>query len=205
MLFINRLGPGLTVDAIHTSSTARDFSHRLAGRRSPLQTSRLLRAKQNSDDETFESLFAKELERRGIASKSPSSDIDFSSKAPQDPFSGTSASQQQPSASATKTSTKAESGDERVETDQRAKSISLVNEGLEGLFPRASLLVRLGSSFFLGFLPLILALSLVFGSIYGLMGEGFVHGGDTRSGPPAYVDPEQLLSEPTVDPYIPYQ
>jgi hypothetical protein len=36
------------------------------------------------------------------------------------------------------------------------------------------------------------------------MGDQFVHGGDSNSGPPAYVDPETLLSEPTVDPYIPY-
>lgn len=38
-----------------------------------------------------------------------------------------------------------------------------------------------------------------------VMGDSFVHGGSNTSGPPAYIDPETLLSEPTIDPYIPYQ
>lgn len=38
-----------------------------------------------------------------------------------------------------------------------------------------------------------------------LFGESFVHGGRADSGPPAYVDPDVLLSEQTVDRYIPFQ
>eukprot|EP00775_Hariotina_reticulata_P001327 gene1327-1671_t len=83
--------------------------------------------------------------------------------------------------------------------------MAMVNEGLEGLIPRASELLKLGGSIFLAFAPFILAISLMFGGIYYVFGDQFVHGGGARSGPPAYVDPERLLSEPTVDPYIPFQ
>jgi hypothetical protein len=38
-----------------------------------------------------------------------------------------------------------------------------------------------------------------------LFGESFVHGGRPDSGPPAYVDPDVLLSASTVDRYIPFQ
>lgn len=72
----------------------------------------------------------------------------------------------------------------------------------QGLIPRASELVKLGGGIFLAFLPFIAAISLLWGLIYvsPLGGERLVHGGDRNSGPPAYISPEQLLSEPTVDP-----
>jgi hypothetical protein len=75
----------------------------------------------------------------------------------------------------------------------------------QGLLPRASELLKLGASVFLAFVPFILAISLAFGGIYAVFGEHFVHGGDTSYSRPAYIDPETLLSEPTVDPYIPYR
>lgn len=76
---------------------------------------------------------------------------------------------------------------------------------MQGLIPRASELLKLGASVFLAFAPFIVAISLLFGGIYMVFGESFVHGGDRQSGVPAYVDPQTLLSEPTVDPYVPYQ
>lgn len=76
---------------------------------------------------------------------------------------------------------------------------------VQGLIPRASELLKLGGSVFLAFVPFILAISLAFGGIYALFGEHFVHGGDSSYSRPAYIDPETLLSEPTVDPYIPYR
>jgi hypothetical protein len=92
------------------------------------------------------------------------------------------------------------------ETDgQRARSMALVSEGLEGLIPRATELIKLGGSVFLAFAPFIVAISLTFSGLYLVFGEHLLHGGTSRSGPPAYVDPATLLSEPTVDPYIPYQ
>jgi hypothetical protein len=76
---------------------------------------------------------------------------------------------------------------------------------LQGLIPRATELLKLGGSVFLAFAPFILAISVLFGGIYLTFGDSFVHGGDRNSGPPAYVDPEVLLGEPTVDPFIPFQ
>jgi hypothetical protein len=34
-------------------------------------------------------------------------------------------------------------------------------------------------------------------------GEGFIHSGNPANSVPSYVDPYDLLSEPTVDPYYP--
>jgi hypothetical protein len=76
---------------------------------------------------------------------------------------------------------------------------------LQGLLPRASELLKLGASVFLAFVPFILAISLAFGGIYAVFGDHFVHGGDSSYSRPTYIDPETLLSEPTVDPYIPYR
>lgn len=94
---------------------------------------------------------------------------------------------------------------ERDVEGQRERSIAMVNEGLEGLIPRASQLLQLGGSVFLAFLPFIVAISLVFGGIYYVFGDSFVHGGQAGKGLPAYIDAEALLAEPTVDPRIPYQ
>jgi hypothetical protein len=81
----------------------------------------------------------------------------------------------------------------------------MVNEGLEGLIPRASQLLQLGGSVFLAFAPFILAISLLFSGIYFVFGESFVHGGEAGRGLPQYIDAEALLAEPTVDPRVPFQ
>lgn len=88
--------------------------------------------------------------------------------------------------------------------DQREKSMALVNEGLEGLIPRASQLLQLGGSVFLAFLPFMLVASLLFSGIYFAFGDSFLHGGSRPTTPPRYIDPQELLSAPTVDPYIPF-
>jgi hypothetical protein len=87
---------------------------------------------------------------------------------------------------------------------QRERSIAMVNEGLEGLFPRASQLLQLGGSVFLAFVPFIVTISALFAGIYFVFGDSFVHGGEAGRGLPAYIDAEALLAEPTVDPRIPY-
>jgi hypothetical protein len=73
------------------------------------------------------------------------------------------------------------------------------------LIPRATELLKLGGSVFLAFAPFIVAISLAFWGIFAVFGDQFVHGGASGTGPPPYVDPQELLSEPTVDPYIPYR
>ena len=81
----------------------------------------------------------------------------------------------------------------------------MVNEGLEGLIPRASQLLQLGASVFLAFLPLIAAISLLTVALKVGFGDQFIHGGEPGRGLPAYIDAEALLAEPTVDPRIPYR
>lgn len=86
-----------------------------------------------------------------------------------------------------------------------AAAVCWLCRGLQGLIPRASELLKLGASVFLAFVPLIVAISLMFGGIYYVFGDHFVHGGDRSYGRQTYYDPAELLSEPTADPYIPYQ
>ena len=76
--------------------------------------------------------------------------------------------------------------------------------GLEGFPARASELLKLGFSTFLGFGPFIAAISVVFCLTYLLFGSDFIHSGDEGYGSPAFVPAEVLLGEPTVDPMIPF-
>eukprot|EP00191_Tetraselmis_sp_GSL018_P017660 CAMPEP_0177591688 /NCGR_PEP_ID=MMETSP0419_2-20121207/8135_1 /TAXON_ID=582737 /ORGANISM="Tetraselmis sp., Strain GSL018" /LENGTH=147 /DNA_ID=CAMNT_0019082455 /DNA_START=378 /DNA_END=818 /DNA_ORIENTATION=- len=87
--------------------------------------------------------------------------------------------------------------------DQLSKSRQLNSEGLEGLFPRSSELLRLGAAQFLAFLPLMGAGVALFVLCYLALGPSFLHGGQAASSPPPYVDPDELLREPTVDPMSP--
>ena len=100
---------------------------------------------------------------------------------------------------------------------------------LQGLVPRAKQLLALGLTFFLAFGPVILAISLLFSGIFWvsshhlyadmgeeftiqrepliadvlqLYGENFIHGG--KPGFTRYIDPVELLNEPTVDERIPF-
>ncbi len=41
-------------------------------------------------------------------------------------------------------------------------------------------------------------------AVWGVWGDNFLHGGRPGQGLPAYVDPQDLLSESTVDPYVPF-
>lgn len=176
-------------------------------------------------DGTFESLFSKELKRRGMDSGSsmdepapkataepPKASASSSSSSadapPKYPSGNTASTNPFASGSSTKTTSRpralpppmAQSAD-----DQRQKSISLVNEGLEGLIPRASVLIQLGGGFFLVFLPFLIVISILFSGIYFTFGDSFVHGGRPGSGPPPYIDPQELLSAPTVDPYVTFR
>ena len=72
----------------------------------------------------------------------------------------------------------------------------------QGLLPRASELLKLGLFFFLGFGPLVLGIAALSLALYLTFGEHFLHGGSTSRSIP-YIDPYQLLGEPTVDPMVP--
>jgi hypothetical protein len=83
--------------------------------------------------------------------------------------------------------------------DQLEKSRLLNSEGLEGLLPRAGELVKLGTTFFLAFWPLVLTAIVLFGGAYAVFGSSFVHGGEkTETGAPRYIDPYQLLAQDEV-------
>eukprot|EP00891_Asterochloris_glomerata_P008170 jgi/Astpho2/8170/Aster-x0800 len=87
---------------------------------------------------------------------------------------------------------------------QLQKSRQLQSEGLEGLLPRLAELAKLGGRFFLAFLPAVLIISGLFTGIYAIWGQNFIHYGSARrNAPPPYVDPWDLLNEPTMDPMIP--
>ncbi|KAK9822666.1 hypothetical protein WJX81_006478 [Elliptochloris bilobata] len=125
--------------------------------------------------ESTESLFVRELKRRGLESNQVSAAAD----AP-------------PSTEA----------NQPLTPPQLAKSRALACEGLEGLLPRAQELVKLGGSFFLGFGPLILLLVLLSAGTYAVLGNSFIHGG--RSSYTPRVDPYELLAHPsTRDPMVP--
>ena len=88
-----------------------------------------------------------------------------------------------------------------AQTTQCMKIPHVLNQGL---IPRAKELLKLGSSFFLAFGPLILGIGGLAAALYLTFGEHFVHGGRTGMSPPPYVDPYELLGEPTVDPVVPF-
>ncbi|CAL5377539.1 unnamed protein product [Camellia sinensis] len=55
---------------------------------------------------------------------------------------------------------------EKALSNQRERSIALNSEGLEGLIPRAKILLSIGGTFFLGFGPLILITVALFSALY---------------------------------------
>lgn len=149
-------------------------------------------AKKNGEDqaESPESLFAKELNRRGI---------DKSKLGNAEDRQGQPSSSKGPSPAP-------QFAQNREEGGQLQRSRKLNSEGLEGLIPRVSSLAQLGGSIFLAFLPAVAVISLLFSAIYFVYGQDFVHGGDhRRSAPPPYLDPFDLLDAPTVDPTIPFR
>lgn len=85
---------------------------------------------------------------------------------------------------------------EKSLSNQRERSMALNSEGLEGLIPRAKLLLTTGATFFLAFWPLILIAIAFFTALYLYFGSTFVHdGSSTPISPPQYIDPYALLEE----------
>jgi hypothetical protein len=85
---------------------------------------------------------------------------------------------------------------EKSLSNQRERSMALNSEGLEGLFPRAKLLLTIGGTFFFGFWPLILITIALFSALYLYFGPTFVHDGSrTPISPPQYIDPFALLED----------
>ncbi|KAK9840102.1 hypothetical protein WJX74_003360 [Apatococcus lobatus] len=147
-------------------------------------------------DESTESLFMKELRRRGMQN-SDGSNKQSADRGSRGPSTSTSAPDRPPTMRGRGRPV------DSPPPSQLDISRQLNSEGLEGLPARASLLLRLGGTFFLGFLPVILVVALIFGGIYLFEGSRFIHGG-RQSSMPEFINPDILLAEPGAERRVPY-
>ncbi|KAL9244755.1 hypothetical protein vseg_018489 [Gypsophila vaccaria] len=144
--------------------------------------------KLQDDGEPPESLFMKELRRRGLSSTSLLEETDRGTMEDERRVEGGDRPFSNWSATA--------SGPDKSLTNQREQSMALNSEGLEGLIPRAKLLLTLGGTFFLAFWPLIIATVASTAALYLYFGSTFIHDGrDKPTSPPQYIDPYVLLEE----------
>ncbi|XP_062197113.1 uncharacterized protein LOC133900049 [Phragmites australis] len=141
------------------------------------------------EEEAPESLFARELRRRGMATgASPSSAGEKQAEE-----GGPEAGRKRGVAAAEfeRAAAAGEGAD-----GQRERSMALNSEGLEGLVPRAKLLLSLGGTFFLAFGPLILVTVSLFAALYVYFGPSFVHDASKMPvSPRPYIDPYELLED----------
>lgn len=151
----------------------------------------------SSGSDSTESLFAKELQKRGLNTASRDEGDGGRSAS-------TSTSTQQPPSQARKEKGSSQPAPAPRFSSQLEKSRALGSEGFEGILPRLTELGKLGLTFFLAFGPLVLITLVLFGGLFALFGEEFIHGGRHFSGIP-YVNPYDLLEEPTQDPMIPFR
>ncbi|KAL3538771.1 hypothetical protein ACH5RR_002137 [Cinchona calisaya] len=144
---------------------------------------------QNNGEEPPESLFMKELKKRGMT---PTSLLEESNKST---YGGEETKFREEDGGFSRANAVSTNPGRNL-TNQREQSMALNSEGLEGLIPRARLLLTLGATFFLGFWPLILITFTFFSTLYLYFGPNFVH--DARSTsitPTEYIDPYRLLEE----------
>ncbi|XP_004230677.1 uncharacterized protein [Solanum lycopersicum] len=144
---------------------------------------------QSNGEEPPESLFMKELRRRGMNPTSLLEETNTNIKEDEE-----TKSREEDGGFYRRNALSTDS--ERNLTNQREQSMALNSEGLEGLIPRAKILLTLGGTFFLAFWPLILVTIAAFLGLYLYFGPSFVHYATNRStDPPPYVDPYVLLEE----------
>ncbi|KAF8694485.1 hypothetical protein HU200_038230 [Digitaria exilis] len=140
-------------------------------------------AEGKEEEEAPESLFARELRRRGMAPGAAPAEAKEAEEG------GAEAGRKRGVAAAEFERGAAADG-------QRERSMALNSEGLEGLVPRAKLLLSLGGTFFLAFGPLILVTISVFAGLYLYFGPSFVHDASKNPvSPPPYIDPYELLED----------
>ncbi|XP_027366122.1 uncharacterized protein LOC113872624 [Abrus precatorius] len=153
---------------------------------------------QNNGEEPPESLFMKELKRRGMSPTSLLDDYKQSNYGNDEEVYVNEEDGGFPNRNAVSTNV------ERSLANQRERSMALNSEGLEGLIPRAKLLLTLGGTFFLGFWPLILITVASFSALYFYFGPTFVHDASTMAiSPPQYVDPYALLEDERISQIAP--
>ncbi|CAA7048350.1 unnamed protein product [Microthlaspi erraticum] len=142
---------------------------------------------QSKGDEPPESLFMKELKRRGMTPTSLLQDYEVDVDEIK--------SSKESASSSSKTTATTPAFDQSL-LNQRERSLALNSEGLEGLIPRAKVLLTIGGTFFLGFWPLIVLTLGAFSALYLYFGADFIHDGSrTPVSPPPYIDPYALLED----------
>ncbi|KAF7811105.1 putative tubulin alpha-6 chain [Senna tora] len=152
----------------------------------------------NNGEEPPESLFMKELKRRGMTPTSLLEDYKQSNYGVDEEINLNEEDRSLPNRNAVSTNV------ERSLENQRERSMALNSEGLEGLIPRAKLLLTLGGTFFLAFWPLILITIVVFSGLYLYFGPSFVHDASKMPpSPPQYVDPYALLEDERISQIAP--
>ncbi|WOK92261.1 hypothetical protein Cni_G00952 [Canna indica] len=150
----------------------------------------------SGEEERPESLFMKELKRRGL---NPTSLLEEGNEGRS--IRSTESEEDSSGRGERKRGRTKRNGVSSAELDkgvsnQRERSMSLNSEGLEGLIPRAKLLLTIGGTFFLGFWPLILITFGLFLALYIFFGPSFVHDASEVSvSPPPYIDPYALLED----------
>ncbi|TVU24767.1 hypothetical protein EJB05_27223, partial [Eragrostis curvula] len=141
------------------------------------------------EEDSPESLFARELLRRGMApGAAPSAEAAAGEKQAEE--GGAEAGRKRGVAAAAAGFERGAAAGGGGADGQRERSMALNSEGLEGLIPRAKLLLSLGGTFFLAFGPLILVTVSLFAGLYLYFGPSFVHDASkTPISPPPYIDP----------------
>ncbi|QCE08425.1 hypothetical protein DEO72_LG9g3454 [Vigna unguiculata] len=151
-----------------------------------------------ASEEPPESLFMKELKRRGMTPTSLLDDYKQSNYELDEEVFVNEEDRGFPKRKSVSTNV------ERSLENQRERSMALNSEGLEGLIPRAKLLLTIGGTFFLGFGPLILIIVATFSALYFYFGPTFVHDASKMAtSPPQYVDPYALLEDERISQIAP--
>ncbi|KAG5526260.1 hypothetical protein RHGRI_032517 [Rhododendron griersonianum] len=147
-------------------------------------------------EEPPESLFMKELRKRGMTPTSLLEETDRSVKDEEIKLKEEGGGYSKRNAVSTDY--------EKSLSNQRERSMALNSEGLEGLIPRAKLLLSTGGTFFLGFGPLILITVASFSALYLYFGPTFVHDASKIPiTPPQYIDPYVLLEDERISQMAP--
>ncbi|KAI7991728.1 hypothetical protein LOK49_LG12G00587 [Camellia lanceoleosa] len=155
---------------------------------------------QSNGEEPTESLFMKELKKRGM---NPTSLLEESNRS----IYGDEGIKFMEEEGGSLKRNAVSTDYEKSLSNQRERSMALNSEGLEGLIPRAKLLLSIGGTFFFGFWPLILVTIASFSALYLYFGQTFVHDASIRLPitPPQYIDPYTLLEDERISQTAPHK
>ncbi|PRQ22233.1 hypothetical protein RchiOBHm_Chr6g0248001 [Rosa chinensis] len=146
-------------------------------------------------EEPPESLFMKELRRRGMSPTSLLEEAERTERGINDERGKGDRGFSNRNAVSTEV--------EKSLANQRERSMQLNSEGLEGLIPRGRLLLTLGGTFFLAFWPFMVISVALFSALYFYFGPTFIHDANNRISPPQYIDPYELLEDDRISQIAP--